>query len=236
MNPKRASMNTGNEFQPPEELHPDTEVGIGSNRYRNHVRSKPSLCYIFSYEGYIYICVYIYIYIKIYNMLICIWCGKIKPYWIQHAKCAALCCSIQQSCDSTNQGHVTVAPGVEISPTGPSDSDYSERFGTFSQQFEIVQRCNEHENSCNSCCVTHSMCLCRVLEDCILETWELKCGRSNMQSETKQAEHWLSKGPVPVLGSSMNATFLNISNESGGWEVPYTGSLGVKDFNVQQTC
>lgn len=71
MNSKKASTNTGSEFQPPEELHPDTE------------------------------------------------------------------------------GHVTIAPGVEISPTGPR--------------------------------------------------------------------------PVPVLGSSMNETFLNISNASAGWEVPYTG-------------
>ena len=78
------------------------------------------------------------------------------------------------------------------------------------------------------------MCVCLVLKDYIPKMWKLKGGRSNMQSETKHAEQWLSKGPVPVLGSSM--TFLNISNETGGWEVPYTGSLGVKDFNVQQTC
>ena len=170
---------------------------------------------------------------KIANILMCIWCCKIKAYWIQHAICAVLFCSILQLVLlRLDQGHVTIAPGVEISPTGPSDSDDSERFGN--HVLPAMYRCNEQKNLCYVICVM--MCLCLVFEDYIPKTSKLKGCRSNMQSKTKLAEQWLSKGPVPVLGSSMNETFLNISNASAGWEVPYTGSLGVKDFSELQTC
>jgi hypothetical protein len=130
MNPKRASS----EFQPPEELHPDTEVRIGSSCNKNYVRSKtkPYCLYL-----YIYVYTYIYHYLLIYRKEY-ITISKYQACWcafdvgnFNHIEsnmqyvllCAALCSSILPIILRLDQGHVTVAPGVEISPTGPSNSD-----------------------------------------------------------------------------------------------------------------